>query len=403
MMTLEHSLADSRQCSRVAGIDHFRGIVCLSILLGHLFLDRLDPLVGTLRPGTECFLVLSGFFLAYMLSPSDQPTSVRRFARRRLRRLFVPYAVALSVSSVVPYLMADIGRLVGYPAIHLTWPTVGTFAADYLAALFCVSDLAGREVPGAYWSMVVLLQATVMMSALFWLLRWALLRTGLGADRQAFAGLTVIAGCGFLAGLPLVTARDHQTWWMSWSASYLAAGWLVAVTARRRTGWWVAAVVGMSLVAESVVAIWSAPTGGQPLPYRPLFAAAAVGLLTALTRRGNRPVTTRLNWLAAVGRRSYSLYLTHATTAFLVVTPARKFGWMDSPIGVVVWTAMSVLAAGVAGWAFYSLVERPMADRPVHTTAPETKRLARDTTRLMPLSQPHPALAAAAGNTSTPE
>src|SRR2546423_2921524 len=102
---------------RLAGLDGVRGLAALFVVVNHIFLrafpghpvDRAPFWASWFiygRFAVVVFIVLSGFSLA--LSPARHDwrlAGVRRFARRRARRILPPYWAALAFSLAVAWLL----------------------------------------------------------------------------------------------------------------------------------------------------------------------------------------------------------------------------------------------------------------------------------------------------------
>jgi peptidoglycan/LPS O-acetylase OafA/YrhL len=348
---------------RIGAIDLLRAVVCVSILTRHAgaeWLTALGPgyqLAPHLRPGVECFLLLSGFFLAHMFRPSDRNRlSVRQFLTRRALRLAAPYWVAVALFTLVTaasYLHAGRG---------LSW----SFGLEFLGRVLFISDLIGYDRPGLcwsfYWSLISLFQFYILWTALFWLVRWGFLAAG----REDFHGrtlsvMTLAAGAivavsawavvtGQVRSLPLHSGASG--WMLPSTALYLATGVVVYQAARRSVG----PATFVSLIGTLV------SVGVLTADSRPIWAAAAGAVLFALARSGPARPVPGFGWVSAIGRRSFSIYLVHGLVLSVLEAAARQLGlpsWADRPGPAAVGLAVGLSVA--AGFLFYRLVEAPLA------------------------------------------
>jgi peptidoglycan/LPS O-acetylase OafA/YrhL len=339
---------------RLGVIDLIRGFVCLNIMIGH---NGLPPALQSAvpafqvwnanRPGVECFMVLSGFFLAHMLRSRAEPVfSVGGFLRGRLLRLALPLWVALAVMYGVWAAVAVLS-----PAAR-AWPT----PAGALAEFLFLSDVAGTPYASyTYWSLAALFQAYFIWSAVFWLVRRRHLRTR-PADhhRRTLGVLTALAAGLFVVGVWRLGGGGwfYQTrWLLVGQLAYLAAGWLVYQVAVGRAGRWVVPACVLALAGVAVVQV----------AVRPLFAAALLLVLVGAAALGDVRPPAGARWLAAVGRWSFSIYLTHGMIGhkLFLLTAAERWpvdGW------TVAGVAAATVAAGVLlGAVFHRLVEAPLA------------------------------------------
>jgi peptidoglycan/LPS O-acetylase OafA/YrhL len=303
------------------------------------------------RPGFECFFVLAGYFLVHTFRPGPSSYfSVRDFFRRRLWRLAVPYWVALVVIGAGGYALSAALRgresLIRFSDL---WPQV-----------FFVQDLA--RVPSAsyaLWFMAPLIQFYLVWGVAFWLVRRRHLHAASPAYHHAtLRTMIALTAASFLGSVAVVALGIPCRWELASKAHYLALGcltsWACAGLVPR--GWLISAAV-----SEVALGCWLGAS-------RPFVAALTAGYLVAIAGR-TFTAGRRLSWLSTIGRRSYSIYLTHtcighrASNLLEVVVGGAQTALTAS----AVWIA-AVCASVVFGCVFYVLVEGP------------TSRLARDIT-----------------------
>lgn len=342
---------------RNEAVNVLRAVVCFGILLKHFttpyrFASHWHGWqeFGVLwLPGTECFLVVAGYFLAHMFRPSEaQFLSVPQFARRRGYRLLVPYWVALGVA----YLGLWVWRAVvpGPPVGHLYEPWA------VLANALCVADLFAQPSPMVFfWTVATLMQMYTLWAATFWVVRRYFLARGVTDYHARTEGVMIPLTGLLLVGSAALTAAGGTAGW-GWQLPrwglYPAAGALAYWAAERR----VSPLAGLLtlLTLGAVAAAADSP--------RPLF-AGLTGLLLVATGSGRIVLRGRAaGWVAAVGRCSYSVYLMHGLVGVRVWAVCGLVGLTsDTPGGAAVLVLLAVVGSLAAGWVLYVLLERPMA------------------------------------------
>ncbi len=338
--------------TRIGWIDAIRAAVCLCIVAGHngvpAWLGETSGVrpafeaFNKFRPGTECFMAVSGFFLGYMLRPRGTPTfSVRGFLHSRVIRLAVPYWVAVTLAYLV--WLAAAWAVEGYRPP----PDAVRVAADYLF----LSDLV--DSPWAvysFWSLTTLFQAYFLWTGLFWLVRQGLLAAGdPHYHRRTTAVLTALAvGLVGWGGWVLTVPHHGARWMLPESAAYLAAGWLVYQAVVGEAGRWVVPFAAGVLVAAGVMS-------GSP---RPGFATAVVVGLAVAARAGAASLPRPARWLAMLGTYSFSVYLTHGFVGHKVYRLADQLGCPATAGTAVALFALTVAVSVGLGVAFYHLVEK---------------------------------------------
>lgn len=340
---------------RTAPVNVLRGVVCLSVTALHFaFLLQQTGQAWVewlllVRPGVESFFVLSGFFLAasYRELPTDVHFSVPRLVGRRLLRLLLPYWAAVGLVFLLPVWRAFVPATPPYqpPAI-----------ADVLANLVCVCDLTGQPFAlFTFWSLAALIQLHLLWAVTFWLVRWAFLwRT----DGRHHARTLVVLQT-------ICLAATAVSWWFAFgspsdnaSPPWRLAEWFVyagmgsvAYWAAKQPAWrWVAAALGVALIIGAAVS-------GSP---RPVFGLGSTALLLLLSFHP-LPIRTWVGRaLAAVGNRSYSVYLIHGIVGYRAMTVLGWVGVSSDGWGAVVLFTAGMVASVAAGAMFFFLVERPV-------------------------------------------
>lgn len=320
---------------RNRGLDALRGLAALAVVLFH-YTHRYDELYGHDQPvpmlrlgsyGVHLFFMISGFVILTTLLRCRRSQD---FAVSRATRLIPTYWLAIALTFTVVSAVGLPGREAGpVTALH---------------NLTMVQNQAGLDnVDGVYWSLGVELS--------FYLLMWALWRTGLLVDARrlpVLAGLVVASGAvqvlvfdraGSDAAGPLVLSR-----YLHLFAFGIVTYDLVHGRLRRSPGLLLCLVAGVA--AWEWVVTDSAESAGVIAVLAVLFLLGAHG---ALSRLHVRPVLL-------LGTVSYALYLTHQNLGYVALRALRSAG-VPSAVGVL----LTLLAAVALAAAMTFLWERPVA------------------------------------------
>ncbi len=338
-------------------VNLIRAFICLGIMLRHFSIPsqfaRHWPQFANSAlwiPATECFLVVSGYFLAHMFRPSEsQYLSLSRFFRRRMFRIMIPYWVALLLAYTLPlYRIAQAG-----------WVLPDEYRPEQiLANIFCVPDAFQFRTPMLfYWTISTLIQGYVLWALSFWVIRRILIafrdpnyeaRTGRAMMGVAFA-LTLVLGPLYWGGVVDTASWEFPRW-----CFYPAVGAIAYWIGRKNLP--IAAALPV-LIAMSWGAWWSESP-------RPLFGELTAVVLYIGSRIG-RPIGTRAGrGLVAMGERSFSIYLMHGLVGPRVSgTLERMSVCPDTPFAAVGFVLAAILGSIAAGFLMYRFVEKPMADR----------------------------------------
>jgi peptidoglycan/LPS O-acetylase OafA/YrhL len=298
---------------RLAGLDGVRGLAALYVVVNHIF-ERAFPgypadhapfwAAGFIygRFAVVVFIVLSGLSLS--LAPARHGwrlESVGRFARRRAWRILPPYWAALVFSLAVAWLVV--------PPPGEGVPGLGSVVVNGLL----VQNLVPEPAPNrAFWSIAVEAQLYLLFPLLLLLLRRR------GALVMVAAVTLVVAAMGIaaphIAGLDAFVIQSPPDLAALFAMGILAAG-IVAAGRRRRSWPW--AWLGAAAAAPVLAAAWwqgSVWTLDHliwvDLALGPAIACLLAALVTGRPARVVRALDARP--MRALGRSSYSLYLTHA-------------------------------------------------------------------------------------------
>ncbi|MBI3825222.1 MAG: acyltransferase [Candidatus Rokubacteria bacterium] len=367
---------------RLVSIDALRGLAALGVVAFHAGLagayfgapglgGRVLAFVASFGgAGVWLFFVISGFCIHLRWAKARASGQAARvdfleFWRRRIRRLYPPYLVALAAYVAV---LAVEGRLAPSP-----------FSAfDVGMHLLMLHNLDGRTVftlNGVFWTLAIEEQ---LYLAYFLLLR---LRARWGwpatigcclAARAAWFALALVVHRVFGAKILVTEAAAPQ--WFIWALGALsveAALGLVRLPPWTRSGWLAVGGVGAAGAVSYALRV-ADPAGGLAkllwLVGDPLWGIAffvVVNAAVGLERRwtlGRAPGLVGL--LAAVGFFSYSLYLTHELVLAHAVAWIRP--GLPFVVGAVIFSALSVAVAR----AFFQVFERPFLSRAAVSPGP---------------------------------
>jgi peptidoglycan/LPS O-acetylase OafA/YrhL len=308
--------------------------------------------------GVHLFLIISGFciHMAWARSTdSHAPPSFGAVWKRRLRRLYPPYFVALCGTLVALFVFhrlqrgpaPDLGAAFGYPS-------TGAFVTDVVVLLLLFQNATGaswRIGNGPFWSLALEEQLYALYFALLWLRR----RSGWTVALATVAAVTVTWRA---LGPLVVPAGWSESWlvlgpsrWLEWTLGAVAVeAHLGRITLPR---WLTSFAIGLPLlgVAAAKHLLW--PTLAfwtEDL----LFGLAFFVIVNATCRLpfslfASRPGRA----LVSVKVVSYSLYLIQQPVMVAAKQLAVRLG-----AGVPLIIVVRLVAPVVAAYAFYWLVER---------------------------------------------
>ncbi len=369
--------------SRLLAIDLLRGVAALAVVVTHLpfsWSSGLDDTTARLalpdsavaftaygRYGVNLFLVISGFCIHMQWArrgPDHTDVHFVDFWKRRLRRLYPPYFVAVACSFVG---LAVIARLGGHRAEGIAG-AFGYASATQLLIDAALLMLLAQNLNGAsqrvgnapFWSLALEEQLYVLYFPFLLVRR----KVGWGPAlafvlvvtfdwRAVFAFSGQAPGFWYLVG----PAR-----WLEWIFGAIAVEWHLG---RIRPPRWLASAGALAVTVVLAVLVqpprisaghrlWEVP--GADLLNDVLFSFAAFVLVNwccVLDRAGrfeNRPLPAMLG---KIGLFSYSLYLVHNPVMVVVKRLAIGFG-VHSVVSLL---AIRFGAAVTAGYLFFRLVE----------------------------------------------
>lgn len=367
--------------TRLRGIDALRGAAALAVVLYHAAgRPTADgggdgvgaALGGAVRfaagygyVGVFLFFVISGFCIHLNYAKAraagrDEPIEFLPFWRRRVRRLYPPYLVALSLS------LALMAATVGLPLTRF----VAWDVASHLLMLHNFDTRTCYSISSVFWTLAVEEQLYLAYFLLLFVRRrwgWAAtLGVCLAARVAWFAGGELLRA---LAGVEVPVTESAAVHWFTWGLGALAVEAAFGVVTLPRWTRDLRFGAAALLLAAALAHVQDARVVSRALhdaTWLLLHPAWGLGFFVLI----NRAVAAEREWvrrlsvprlvagLAAVGVVSYSLYLTHP----LVLLFAWRFEELPLPSLVVRLLVLAPLCL-VFAWLFFQLFERPFMSR----------------------------------------
>lgn len=352
--------------ARIDSVDGLRALAFLLVFAFHTWEFSGQPhvpVVSTVisqntRP--DFFVVLTGFvlFLPFARNPGRASTFLPRpYLRRRLRRIVLPYYVALALAIVLPQTLVLLVRMVGRDASWQPFPDAMDVVSHVtFTHMFFPEYWDG--INGSLWTMSLEMQ----LYLLFPLLVLAWYRFGARGLVAALAGsfvYRVVAGLPFADdGFPVdfLVAATAIGRLMEFLAGMVAA--LLMFRWRddrpRHLGWvLLATTVGGYLLATLGWPTW--------IPVRETALGVTFGsvIVAAVTFR---PVERGFAWrpVSWLGFRAYSMFLVHQPVAWYVSEFLSKVLHVaDGRTKLVLLWTLGLLVVVAFGQVLYLFVERP--------------------------------------------
>ncbi|HKO62628.1 MAG TPA: acyltransferase [Pyrinomonadaceae bacterium] len=378
---------------RLQSIDALRGIAALGVVLYHAVLQTQNAVPGNLFQwpvqgivflsslgyiGVFLFFVISGFCIHLQWAKSrltnPQPIRFGTFWKRRIRRLYPPYLIAIFL------FLAMAASSVGIDVTHF-------FVYDVVMHLLMLHNLDPHtcySINGVFWTLAIEEQLYLAYFLLLYLRkRWGwgvtLLTCALARVGWFFLSHVVWISTGY--GLPVPEAAASH--WFSWALGALAveaAVGLIELPKWCRNIWLcLIALVGASAISLTLPYMQKDTLlhDGSWMLMHPLW---GFGFFVVV----NRAVNAERNWMerlrqprlvtaaAAIGVFSYSLYLTHE----IVIMQSWRFSFYSLP--PIINTLLVVTPATIGfAWVFYRFCEQPFMKK---VAAKRTEELAEEPT-----------------------
>ena len=378
---------------RLRGLDALRGIACFAIVLYHAT-DRAAVPAGLLQYPVRAihfviaqayisvflFFVISGFCIhlqwARARGRGEEPKiPFGAFWKRRIRRLYPPYAIAIALYLVLSAITVGlpITRFVVYDVVM------------HLLMLHNFDSHTAYSINGIFWTLAIEEQLYLAYFLLLfirgrWGWTWTLIVCLVARVGWMFFSHFVWVKTGF--GLPVPEAAASH--WLTWALGALAVEAVYGVVQLPR---WTRDL-RIATVVITIASIISAylPSISKDTPLHdicwflihPLW---AVGFFIVV----NRIVVAELGWVrelrlpslisiyATLGLFSYSMYLTHELTIM------QSWRWSNSAYLQVVNVFIAIVPATIFfAWVFFWFCEKPFmvrhsATAPAGATAAITK------------------------------
>jgi len=372
--------ASTSRFSRLSSVDALRGAAALGVVLYHTvgpnyrFGPRvLNWLVIPILPmirfgyvGVFLFFVISGFCIhlsrAKAKVENKPPVGFTAFWKRRFRRLYPPYLIAL-----ILYL--------GITAFTTNFQLTPFYIWDVISHLLMLHNLDSHTVysiNGVFWTLAIEEQLYLAYFLLLFLRkRWGWQRTL--AVCLLVRVLWFVASTAIRAryNLDIPISEGAASHWFTWALGALSVEAMFGLVKLPR--WLYRGRLALTLLAASVGLTFLLPIVEQFNQFvhdflwlflHPLWGLGFFILL-------NRFVLAESHWravlrkpaliklLAAIGLFSYSLYLTHE----LVVMESYHFGFLGLSELATAFLATTP-ACVVFAWIFFWFAERPYLNAP---------------------------------------
>jgi len=363
------------QGRRLRSIDALRGIAAIGVVLYHAVPRPANAIPASLLSwpgyviefgssvgyiGVFLFFVISGFCIHLQWArarATGQQGEIRfgAFWKRRIRRLYPPYLIALAFYLLLPALINGINLS------HF-------LAYDVIMHVLMLHNLDPRtcySINGVFWTLAIEEQLYLAYFLLLFLrTRWGWGRT-IVICLLARLGWMVFSHLAWLAtgtGVPVPEAAASH--WFTWALG--AIGVEAAFGLIQLPGWCRslslsgALIVGASAVSQLLPSIQK-DTLLHNLSWFLIHPMWGVGFFILV----NRAVLAENGWLrrlslpglvsvfATLGIFSYSIYLTHE----MVIMQSWRF--IDSTLSPVLKTSLVILATILFAWVFFWYCERP--------------------------------------------
>jgi peptidoglycan/LPS O-acetylase OafA/YrhL len=380
---------------RLQSIDALRGIAALGVVLYHIVgvnprLDMKNPLARAVESGilkifsygyvgVFLFFVISGFCIHLQHAKAEargraRAIDFKAFWRRRLRRLYPPYIIALAL-----YLVAILCN----PKFQFT-PFFVWDVASHLLMLHNLDPRTVYSINGVFWTLAIeeqLYLAYFLLLAIRKRLSWRATLLICFAARVAWFYLMrwLANSFGFSCPVP-ESAAAH---WFTWALGALAVENYFGLV--KLPAWCRNFAVGVAFLAAAVaLAVTQEHIGGYAhdalwLLLHPIWGLGFFVLLNCAVHweirwreKLNAPRMVLI--FAAIGVFSYSLYLTHQ----IVLSYDYIFHFLHYPVYLlrlpytlvkpIVSTPLCIFGA----WIFFRLFERPFLTRKAKIAADQT-------------------------------
>jgi peptidoglycan/LPS O-acetylase OafA/YrhL len=374
-VTAQIETAKGSRFSRLNSVDALRGAAALGVVLYHTIGPNAQfgprilrwlaiPCLPVIRfgyVGVFLFFVISGFCIhlsrARAQVENKQPASFTAFWKRRFRRLYPPYMIAL-----VLYL--------GIAAFTTKFELTPFYVWDVVSHLLMLHNLDSHtsySINGVFWTLAIEEQLYLAYFLLLFLRkRWGWQRTLIVCLMARMVWFVACTGIRerFKVDIPITEAAAAH--WFTWALGAISVEAMVGIV--KLPPWLSRGRLAVTMLLASVGLTYLLPIVEQfNRPFHdflwlflhPMWGLGFFMLLNRFVLAERRwrvalrtPMLIRL--LAAVGLFSYSLYLTHE----LVVMESYHFNFLG--FSELATALMFTTPACIAfAWFFFQFAERP--------------------------------------------
>jgi len=370
----------SLQTTRLRSVDALRGIAALGVVLYHA-IDRTDKVLppNSLRYpmkliqflssfgyiGVFLFFVISGFCIhlqwCRLRSINEEPSvAFGKFWKRRIRRLYPPYLIALVL-------------FLGLTALTVGISVSRLFIYDVAMHLLMLHNLDPRtcySINGVFWTLAIEEQLYLAYFLLLFLRkRWGWYVTLIVCLLARAAWMTLSHLVWQKSGIGLPVPEAAASHWFTWALGAIAVeAWFGLVKLPRWTR--DLRIASLLIVSASAMAFF-----GPYIPKDTFWHNSSWFLLHPLWGIGffivlNRAVLAEDGWVrelrlppiisvfATLGVFSYSIYLTHELTIMQSWRWVNPAAWQMQNVFLITIPATIVFA-----WMFFWFCERPFMKR----------------------------------------
>jgi peptidoglycan/LPS O-acetylase OafA/YrhL len=367
--------ANTSRFSRLSSVDALRGAAALGVVLYHTvgpnaqFGPRVlrwlaTPIVPAIRfgyVGVFLFFVISGFCIhlsrAKAQVENKQPVSFTAFWKRRFRRLYPPYIIAL-----ILYL--------GITAFTTKFQLTPFYVWDVVSHLLMLHNLDSHTVysiNGVFWTLAIEEQLYLAYFLLLFLRnRWGWQRTLVACLGARVLWFIVCTGVRERYKLDIPISEAAASHWFTWALGALSVEAMFGLVKLPRWLYrgrlaliFLAAAVGLTFLLPKVEQFGRFFHDPLWLFLHPLWGLGFFVLLNRFVLVESRwrlslHIPLLIKTLAAIGLFSYSLYLTHE----LVVMESYHFGYFGfSELATAF--LLTTPACVAFAWVFFWFAERP--------------------------------------------
>jgi peptidoglycan/LPS O-acetylase OafA/YrhL len=313
--------------------------------------------------GIYLFFVISGYCIhlywakTYAAGVQKPIINFGTFWKRRVRRLYPPYFVALAL-----YLI--------YIAYKTPFEVTGFYLWDVVLHLFMLHNLDPRTaytINGAFWTLAIEEQLYLAYFLLLFLrIRYGWTKTLLLCFSARAVWLLLSRGLSGPLGFHIPLTEAAATNWFIWALGALSVEAALGVT--KLPGWCFrisasSVALGGAMALSLLLPMVDQTSWVHDVGWLIMHPAWGVGFFILVNysvaaeqrwRQRSSRVPQLISALASIGLISYSLYLTHS----FVLMHWYWFGftqWHIRTISVVITMPLSVAFA----WLFFRLCERP--------------------------------------------